>query len=271
MFKTSSCTLTETTGHPVKASCVSLCTQHPSPGRRTPAPSRQIMDLPAITRRQRTKGNDMSNQKTELNDTTPEMTKITNRRPSPRRRRLIQAARATVTALLGMVVSTGTPASATQATDGDLGRKRGHRRLRPRVIRLACTIAGVAAVAVTSLPAVTNAATPSAYAQACYSTIGLTSCIESTESWNGSSAGSTGRFYWCSNVPLAISDCHNHLEGSYWNGALGAWEDWANVSYKTAISPNVKFCVYLRLDVRPNGQHWSRAWASGPLPLWQGC
>ena len=161
--------------------------------------------------------------------------------------------------------------AAVQANDGDLLRKRGHRRLRSRVIRLACTIAGVAAISVTSLPAVTNAATPSTLPRTCYSTVGLTSCIESIESWNGASAWSTGRFYWCSNVPLAISDCHNHLEGSYWNGALGAWEDWANVSYKTAISPNVKFCVYLRLDVRPNGQHWSSAWASGPLPLWQGC
>ena len=130
-------------------------------------------------------------------------------------------------------------------------------------------LAGASTVTLGS-PAFAATPTHGAYAQTCYSTVGYSACLHSDEYWNGSTSWSAARSYSCSQSALLYAgSCDTHTEGSYRDGAY--WEDWADTSFTTSVSPVEKECVYLRLDIAPSGAHSVRAWASGPILWFQSC
>jgi hypothetical protein len=147
-------------------------------------------------------------------------------------------------------------------------------RLAVRVAQVLAAAIGAATMAVAVLPAAANASPAAAassgavHAQTCYSTVGFSACLAANEYWNGVSAWSSGRSYWCSNWPI-YSSCNNHSEGSFWDPSYNAWENWANTSIQS--NTLVKTCVYLRLDISPNGHQSTRAWEGAAIPLWQSC
>ena len=161
--------------------------------------------------------------------------------------------------------------------DNTLNRQTRSSKIRSRIRRITALaalpilLAGLATV----IQEGSASATTAHYAQTCYSTTGFYACLSSNEYANGSNSWSTSRNYWCSdNIAIygVASNCWNHTEGSYRNGAY--WEDWANTSWSlngTALGPfGYKTCVYLRLDIAPNGAYSQRAWSSGKF-AWQSC
>jgi hypothetical protein len=87
-----------------------------------------------------------------------------------------------------------------------------------------------------------------------------TVCLTAQSSWNGASAAGYVAGTYC-NVSLPTGAgwmCGTERHGAYWNGSLGAWEEWLN--YKLIyLSPVFSYqvhyanCVYLRVDTRPSG------------------
>ena len=143
------------------------------------------------------------------------------------------------------------------------------RKIRSRIGRISALVLLPVLLASlsTAVQASSASATTAHYAQTCYSTTGFWACLSSTEYSNGSTAWSVGRNYTCYDnffIYGVASNCWNHTEGSYWDN--GYWEDWANTSWSvngTALGPfGSKTCVYLRLDIAPNGAHSQRAFTA---------
>lgn len=109
-------------------------------------------------------------------------------------------------------------------------------------------------------------------------------CLSGASSYNGHSASgyvsgvscetlAPGEFagYFCgSGVPQGRN------WGAYYNSQLGAWEEWLNqeVNYLSPLaiySEKNTTCVYLRIDVRPNGQATYQNFRRTMLPFLTQC
>jgi hypothetical protein len=115
--------------------------------------------------------------------------------------------------------------------------------------------------------------TQAAMAGTCYQTANYRTCLTSVQGYRlNQAASSSNRAYSCVDFALGPTQCLDHEEGSYWNSAAGAWEDYVNTAYSTFAAPALKNCVYIRLDIAPNGHSWVSAWQN-PIPqlVWTPC